>query len=150
MNNASSYVIMEKVAIPIWDKRVSPVLDSAACLAVFDIDGQSEPEHELISLPQTHFTRKAKYIAELKVDTILCGALSRPLRRTLVRLGINVLPWLTGEIKDVIRAYLDGELASERFSLPGCGRRARCRKGIRNREMCDSDKINKYQDQEDS
>ena len=124
---------MEKVAIPIWDERVSPVLDTATCLAIYDIDGQNEPERELVNIPHTHFTLIAKYIAQLKVDTVLCGALSRPMRSILISRGINVFPWVTGEVTEIVQAYQNGRLSDERFILPGRNCRRRCRKGIRGR-----------------
>lgn len=145
----SIYDVMEKVAIPIWDERISPVLDSAACLAVFDVEDDLEPQRQLINIPQAHFTLKAKYIADLKVDTILCGAISRPLRGILIRRGINVYPWLTGEVMDVLQAYLSGELASERFALPGCRRRGRYRQGRRNRCKFGKNIANNKFDQEE-
>lgn len=116
---------MEKIAIPIWDARVSPVLDTATRLMILEFDNGNEVEREVLNIPQAHFMVRAKYIAELKVNTILCGALSRPLRRTLTQRGINVFPWVTGEVKDVVQAYLQNNLSNERFMLPGRHRRNR-------------------------
>ncbi len=127
MNNALIYIVMEKVAIPIWDERVSPVLDTATRLMILEFNDGQEKKREMINIPQEHFIIRTKYIAGLKVDTVLCGALSKPMRRMLIQSGITVFPWVTGYVNDVIQAYLDGNLTNEQFLLPRRSRRRRKR-----------------------
>jgi predicted Fe-Mo cluster-binding NifX family protein len=111
---------MEKVAIPIWDKRVSPVLDTAICLLVVELDNKTEHKRETYNLPRSHIYHRVQYIANLHVDTMLCGALSRPLLRLLIESGIRVYPWITGHVQEVLEAYINGSLTNEKFALPGC------------------------------
>jgi predicted Fe-Mo cluster-binding NifX family protein len=118
---------MEKVAIPKWGERISPVLDTATKLIVLEFNDGQEIKREIINIPEEHFIERARYLAGLRIDTILCGALSRPLRQLLVQRGITVLPWITGTIKDVVKAYLQNNLANECFFLPGRNRRRRKR-----------------------
>jgi predicted Fe-Mo cluster-binding NifX family protein len=127
MKNALISDEMEKVAIPIWDERVSPVLDTATCLILFDLNDGKEQKREVLNIPQEHFVSRANYIAGLKIDTILCGALSRPMHQLLHQRGIAVVSWVSGVVDEVIRAYIDGSLAGEQFALPGrrCRRRQR-------------------------
>jgi predicted Fe-Mo cluster-binding NifX family protein len=142
MKNAFISNVMEKVAIPIWDERVSPVLDTAARLLILDLNDGEELKREIISVPHEHFLAKTRYITELQVDTVLCGALSKPMHRMLIQRGIKVFPWVTGEIEDVIRAYLQGNLTTDRFIFPGrrCRRRRRGFQGNHyNKPRCSQD-----------
>lgn len=116
---------MEKVSIPIWENRVSPVLDTAACLLIVKLNDKTEHSRETYSLTASHIFQRAQYISELQVDTMLCGALSRPLHMLLTKSGIKVYPWLTGEVPEILEAYKKGNLAREKYALPGCGRHRR-------------------------
>lgn len=127
MKNALIPCVMDKVAIPIWENRVSPVLDTANRLLIIELNGKTEQGREIYNLPVSHIFQRTRYIRELHVNTMLCGALSRPFHRMLVESGIRVYPWLTGEVQDVVNAYLDDNLADARFALPGFNhRRRRC------------------------
>jgi len=123
---------MNKVAIPIWENRVSPVLDTANRLLVVELNGKTERGHETYNLPVSHIFQRTKYIRELHVNTMLCGALSRPFHQMLAQSGIKVFPWLTGEVQEVLNAYIDNSLADTRFALPGCNHRGRRCRGRQN------------------
>jgi predicted Fe-Mo cluster-binding NifX family protein len=140
MNNAPISNVMEKVAIPIWDNRVSPVLDTATRLIILDINDGEELKREVVSVPHENFIVRAKYIAELQVDTVLCGALSKPMRRMLMQRGITIFPWITGETEDVVQAYLHGNLTNERFIFPGRHRRKR-RRGFQGNQYYESQSL---------
>jgi predicted Fe-Mo cluster-binding NifX family protein len=122
MKNASIQNVMEKVAIPIWEDRISPVLDTASCLLVVELDGKTEHSRETFNLTGSHIFQRVRYISELHIDTMLCGALSRFLLRLLTESGIKVYPWVTGRVKDVLEAYIGGNLGDGKFALPGCHR----------------------------
>jgi len=116
---------MEKVAIPIWDNRVSPVLDTAASLLVVQLNGKTEQARETYSLPRIHIFQRVRYIRGLNINTVLCGALSRPFQGLLIESGINVFPWITGDVQEVLEAYISGDLGSDKFVLPGCQQKRR-------------------------
>jgi len=119
---------MERIAIPIWNNRVSPVLDTATQLVVFEAEDLSGPG-VVTQLPAVSFAQRARLIKDLQVTTLLCGAVSRCLMDLLTRYGVTVHPWLTGDVNDILRAYRDGGLGSARFILPGCELGQRRRRG---------------------
>ena len=116
---------MSKIAVPIWQNRVSPVLDSARSVLVVDLDGGKIVSQETVYLPATSLGERVEIIADQRIDTVLCGALSRTLNDLLTRAGITVYAWITGELDDVLGAYWRGDLNNDRFLLPGCRRRRR-------------------------
>lgn len=127
---------MMKVAIPIWDNRVSPVFDTAGQALLVDIIDGSETARQIIHLPAADPTRGGQLLAQSGVDVLICGAISRPLETMLLSLGIDVIPWIKGEADPVIRAFAAGKLINKNFSLPGCRpARRRCRSGGRGHRL---------------
>ena len=119
-----------KIAVPAWQGRVSPVFDVAEQLVLVDLDEpESHPHPE--SLGSTTLHDRARRLAELGVDVLVCGAISWPLEAVLVSHGIRVVPLVCGEVEEVVKAFRDGTLEEERFAMPGC-----CRKRSQTRTRC--------------
>ena len=127
---------MERVAIPIWQGRVSPVLDTAERLWICDVDSTHHSTPRLVELTPADMRRRTEFLRNLGIATVLCGALSRPLHSLLLGAGISVWPWLTGAVEEVLAAYSEGRLDMDRYLLPGCRRRQRGRSmGTRGRRV---------------
>ena len=118
-----------KIAIPEWQGQVSTVFDFAGKLLLIDIDKQKEISRSEITLPEESMPQRASRLKDLGVDVLICGAISRPLMFMITGSGIEVLPYVTGRIDEVLNAYMTGRLAEQRFSMPGCKMGAR--KGFR-------------------
>ena len=108
------------VAIPISEGRISPVLDAAArFLVVTRRRGKQSNRRECVVGPQP-VDAMAASIAELKVDVLLCAAVSEALRRSLEACGVRVRRHLCGDAETVLRAFLAGHLRQADFRMPGC------------------------------
>lgn len=119
-----------KVALPVWNGRVSPVFDAATRMLIVEMGegGEVARREELIG--DTLAPRRAWRLRELGVNVLLCGAISRPLSAMLAGAGITVVPFVTGEVEEVLSAYLTGAIAEPQYLMPGCGgRRMRHRGG---------------------
>ena len=127
-----------KIAIPEWQGCVSTVFDFANRLLLIDIDRKAEINRAEIALPDEPTLQRVTSLKNLGVDLLICGAISRPLAFMIAGLGIELLPYVSGRIDDVLNAYLTGRLTEQRFSMPGC--RAGVRKGFgrghRGRRRC--------------
>lgn len=69
------------------------------------------------------------WLAEQGVTTLVCGAVSRPLQERLSAVGIKVVPFVAGDLRQVIQASFDGSLNGSAFTMPGCCGRRRGRRG---------------------
>ena len=118
-----------KVAIPTWTGRVSPVFDVAKRLLVVELkEGDAEVNREEIAIEETQLMARAKRVAQLGVDVLICGAISMPLEAMLASAGVRVIPQTCGTVEDIVRAFASGQLTEETFLMPGCcGRRRRFR-----------------------
>ncbi len=111
-----------KVAIPIRNGRVSPVFDAASRVVVFDFEGGEPVGRTEFSIREDGPGAKAEILQDLGVTTLICGAISNHAARFVRRCGIELLPWIVGEVDDVIEAYCNDSLGTEGFTMPGCGR----------------------------
>jgi predicted Fe-Mo cluster-binding NifX family protein len=112
-----------RVAVPEWRGRVSPVFDVAEQVRVVDIDRQGIGHSRSWSLTGSTLHERARQLANLHIDVLICGAISWPLEALLTAQAIQVISFVCGEIEEVLQAFRDGTLPSERFAMPGCCRR---------------------------
>ena len=108
------------VAIPVWQGRVSPVFDVAGQLLVVELNGSIESTRQHVTLPDEAPQRRTQRLGELGIETLICGAISRPLESLLAAGGIEVIPRICGEAEEVLRAFLSAGLQDDRFAMPGC------------------------------
>lgn len=125
---------MMKIALPEWNGRISPVFDTAGRLTVVRIEGGAEIERESIPIVEDRPGQRAMRLAETGVSTLICGAVSNGMARAIEAIGIAVIPWIAGEIDEIVAAFLAGRLEGPSFRMPGCGggrmrRERRCRGG---------------------
>jgi predicted Fe-Mo cluster-binding NifX family protein/N-acetylglutamate synthase-like GNAT family acetyltransferase len=111
-----------QVAIPIWDQRISPVLDAAGALWLTQIDDESHTIRwqTKVSLQATEPTARAQALANLGIDVLICGAVSQVLEQLLLSHGIHVIARKCGVATDVLNAYRQDQLDDITYALPGC------------------------------
>jgi predicted Fe-Mo cluster-binding NifX family protein len=115
-----------KAAFAVWDKHIAPVFDVTRQVHLVDAEAGKILGETQESLPEEMPTQKALRVAELDIQTLVCGAISRHMQDMVEAGGIRVIPFVTGELREVIHAWLIGSLGNGLFSMPGChGRRRR-------------------------
>ena len=122
-----------KLAIPIYNDNISNVFDFAHRLLLVDIENGKEANRSEVALENQLLPQRAGQLKNLGVDVLVCGAISRVLANMVITSGIQVLPYVTGEVDDVLQAYLTGQLVKPEFSMPGCWPGARKGFGRRRR-----------------
>jgi hypothetical protein len=121
-----------RIGIPTWNGRVSPVLDAAERMVVIETPGESAPSRREVALDPRSVATQAARISELSLDTLVCGAVSRVLADLLASAGLAMVPWVAGDLEDVLAALEADDLGSGSYAMPGCcRRRGRARHGGR-------------------
>ena len=113
-----------RIAMPIWNGRVSPVFDVARRIVVLDVENGKIAARQEETIGDDPM-RKLEGLQGLGVETLLCGAVSQPVAALLASRGIQVIPFLAGDIEEVVKAFLEGALPAPAFAMPGCFRRCR-------------------------
>ena len=112
-----------RIAIPIWEDKISPVLDTASRLMIVEEVNGSECSRFEIYIDEEELSRKCFRIQGIGVDILICGAISRPFLRMLRAFGITIIPEIAGQADDVLAAYFQGKLFHSGFLMPGCRRK---------------------------
>ena len=122
-----------RAAFATWDQRLAPVFDVARWIHVVDAEAGSVVAVNDEVLPSGMTVQRAVRLVELGVETVVCGAISRPAQDMLEAYHIGVVPFVTGELLDVVQAWLEGRLDDECFVMPGTGVSSRGGRGGRGR-----------------
>jgi len=112
-----------KTAFAVWDNRIAPVFDVARQIHIVENEAG-----QIISETKEYFNdnvpiQKALRLAELNVGVLVCGAISRSMQMMLVGYSIQVIPFVAGDLPEIIQAWLNGHLSRDTFAMPGCCRR---------------------------
>ena len=107
-----------KVAIPVWNGRVSPVFDVAKTIQVTDVDGAHRGPSSF-EIRAINTARPGSTLADLGVDLLVCSAISSPLEATLWVAGIEVISDICGSLDEIIAALAAGDNELERYRSPG-------------------------------
>jgi predicted Fe-Mo cluster-binding NifX family protein len=111
-----------KVAIPEWRGRVSPVFDVAGNLLLIEVENGREVRREERRLPCANSVARTAEFLGIGAGTLICGAISAPVRARLADSGVKVIGFVCGRINEVLAAFLNGDLAKGAFAMPGCKR----------------------------
>jgi len=123
-----------KIALSIWNNKVSPVMDTASQLMVIEYEDKKEVMRMLLNIPHFNVVHKAEFLKDHGIDLLICGAISMQMHQILTASHIEVIPFIRGSIGKVLAAYNDGDLQNGDFFLPGYRqnipgfRRIRCRR----------------------
>jgi len=123
-----------RVAVPVFNGRVSPVFDAARRLIIVEIEDGTEVSRTEYSVADLLPWERARFLDQHHVSHLICGAISVPAMNLLMAHGIRVTPNIAGYVDEVLRAYMGSRLLSPQFMMPGCwgrARRARYRHGRR-------------------
>ncbi|MBN1627949.1 MAG: NifB/NifX family molybdenum-iron cluster-binding protein [Deltaproteobacteria bacterium] len=114
-----------RIAIPVWEDKVSPVFDAASKLLVIDYEDGRETSRLAYHIDEEDLSWKCQRIESLAPDIIICGAVSHLFLNLLKAVDIDVIEYVSGRIEDVLEAYIRGDIYNSRFLMPGCKRHGR-------------------------
>ncbi len=119
-----------KVALTVWENRISPVFDFARMLLVADIENGVVLNRHYEPFCSDRILRRVAMLSDLNVGVLICGAVSEPTANMIEARGIRLVPFVTGSVSQVLDAYIKNILSAPDFRMPGCGgRRRRRRRG---------------------
>lgn len=107
------------IGIAHWLDRISPVFDVSDKLCLVQLQGRREVSRKNVVLKRFDPFGRAKEVAALGVNVLLCGAISHGLEKALLATGVQVIGFLCGDLDAVIASFLDGHLGAGAFFMPG-------------------------------
>jgi len=118
-----------KIAVPVWQDRVSPLFEAATRFVIVDVEAGEVKSRTQLPIPEAEPWKKAGRLRELGVAVLICGGIAGPVAAMVEASGVRLVPWVAGGTDEVLEAYLAGRLPSERFAMPGMRRMCRRRFG---------------------
>lgn len=109
-----------KTAFSFWEHRIAPVFDTARQIYLLESDGTQVSSETTHLISDESVAQRVAWLTAHQVHTLVCGAISRPLQMELVTADIIVIPFIAGDLHQVIQASLNGTLADITFRMPGC------------------------------
>lgn len=126
-----------KIALSVWKDCISTVFDAADQMLVVEKNGEGALKRSTARLNSADGSSRAMQLKEMKIDVLICGAISRPQEAAIAASGITVHPFLRGSVQEIIDAYESGQLHTAAFALPGCqGRGMGAGQGRRHGKGC--------------
>ncbi len=108
-----------KIAITVWGNRISPVFDSATTLMIVEIKNS-----KIVS--QTFEAFNPKFLIQIRsiftthqIKVLICGAITDVQSKSIEHSGIKLIPFITGNIDDVLACCLKKAHRISDFLMPG-------------------------------
>ena len=120
-----------KIAVTVWGQRVSPVFDSARTLLIAEIDGNVLVGSSHLAFDPERPLELLQMLRAQQVTLIICGAVSEGPAAMIEAAGVELIPFIAGDVRQVLDKFLQGQPFSADFSMPGCGKNICCRGKIR-------------------
>ncbi len=108
-----------KLAMPVSAGRISTALDFARNLLLVEYEDGCEVGRSELVVEEELPLNRARRLEALGAGVLICGAISRSLAERLSSAGIEIIPFVSGAVDEVLSAYFAGELDSVRFLMPG-------------------------------
>lgn len=99
---------MELIIIPNFGERISPRIDYAESLQQIQIEENKIISRETIKILSHSNLDRANQLIRINPNTIICDGISNLLFDKLVKNGIKVIPWIHGNVQEVLQNYLEG------------------------------------------
>jgi predicted Fe-Mo cluster-binding NifX family protein len=101
-----------KLAIPRFGEQVAPCFEYSATIAIFTVERRRIVDQVDFSLQSREALDRVRLLRDQGVDTLICGGVHAFFENMLVEHGIQVISWVSGNVDDLLRQYLHGQLTS--------------------------------------
>jgi len=109
------------VALTAWENRISPVFDESRSLLVAHIhDGK------VVKCFFEHFNPSIRWhliemLNVLKIDVLICGAISEVSLKIIESTDIKVIPFIGGKIDEILELFIKKNQIPPDIIMPGFG-----------------------------
>jgi predicted Fe-Mo cluster-binding NifX family protein len=91
---------------------VSPRFDFASKILVATVEEGKVVDRENYSLLNLNPIRRSSLLCELGINVLICGGIHNFSQRLIIGNGIDVIPMVQGEVEEVLKHFIKGELKS--------------------------------------
>jgi len=106
------------VALATFGDKIASLFESSNRFVVFQAPLYKVDNSKTIPIINNSANELLNLLKQHNVKILICGAISGCTRRLLNAQKIHVIPWITGDVKNVIDAFQSGRLFSSSFVMP--------------------------------
>jgi len=110
---------MTTIVIPIFENRISNRLDCSDNILLISIENGSVNKRQTFYWAPAKPLEKINLLLHLKVNVLICDGITEFYSSQLKNTPIQVIPWISGEVDEVLARYLDGKLTDQIISCNG-------------------------------
>jgi predicted Fe-Mo cluster-binding NifX family protein len=92
-----------RLALTTYNGRISPLFDCARIVLVVDDEHGEEAMPETSIIEDLSPYEKIKRLQGMSINALICGGIDQHTRMLLEYEGIEVFPWVTGDVDSVLR-----------------------------------------------
>jgi len=116
-----------KIALTVWEDRISPVFDVATVILLAEIENGNVLNKQFVPFNPGVLWRFAETLKKMDVSVLICGAISKVPANIISVSGIELIPFISGRTEEIIETFAKGSPIIPCFSMPGIGRQCRRR-----------------------
>ena len=103
--------MIRTLAIPIFGNRVSSRLDCSENILLVAVDDGKIVQRREMRWTKAGISERIHQLIDEGVCILICGGLTNTCAQLLRESSIEVIPWVRGEVEDVILRFLQGTLS---------------------------------------
>lgn len=128
---------VQTIGVTIWGNRVSPVFDSARNLLVVSLVDGHIVNVSTLKFDPDHPAQLVQLLRSRNIGVLICGAVSEGPAAVLEGAGIELIPFIAGDVQKVVETFIRGNREWTEFIMPGCGRKICCQGRMNRRGISD-------------
>ena len=109
-----------KIAVTVWDERISPVFDSAHTLLIADIKDKKIKNISYESFNPQLEARLTEKLSHQGIEVLICGAISQAHSTLIEACAIRLISFIGGNVNEILESYAKGNPLAPTFLMPGC------------------------------
>ncbi len=117
-----------KVAVTVWGDWISPVFDSARTFLILETQGGVIINRRIEKVDMNLSGKILELGDVVRINVLICGALSIEVESLFKAGGVEVIPFISGAVEEMISSFVAGSDLAD-FIMPGCSRRC-CRQRV--------------------
>jgi hypothetical protein len=109
-----------KLAICTWNELVAPVFDVSESVIMVNMSSGRAKTRKREDISGLDLLARIRRLSDLRVETLVCGAISRPWHDIITAWDIQVISYISGPVKQVLDVLLKDSMNLDKFMMPGC------------------------------
>lgn len=107
----------QTIALPVFRNRISSRFDCAGSILIVEVQGGTITRRQEIRWANAGIPERIDLLLQEGVGILICGGLTEACGRLLHENNIEVIPWIRGEVDEVLSRFTRGILSTpDRFS----------------------------------